>query len=37
MFLQSSLSVPIVDAGDKVDAVTVVFGQIFQHMDMHHK
>jgi len=23
--------------GDKVEAITVVFGQIFQHMNMHHK
>ena len=23
--------------GDKFEAIKVVFGQIFQHMDMHHK
>ena len=23
--------------GDKFEAIRVVFGQIFQHMDMHHK
>jgi hypothetical protein len=23
--------------GDKVEAIRVVFGQTFQHMDMHHK
>jgi hypothetical protein len=29
--------VSIKSNGDKFDAVTVTFGQIFQHMDMHHK
>lgn len=23
--------------GDKVEAITVVFGQMFQHINMHHK
>jgi hypothetical protein len=35
--VEDRVVVSIKPNGDKFDAVTVVFGQVFQHMDMHHK
>jgi hypothetical protein len=35
--VEDRVVVSIKPNGDRFEAVSVVFGQVFQHMDMHHK
>ena len=35
--IEDRVVVSVKQNGDKLEAVGVVFGQTFQHMDMHHK